>query len=576
MDSVISLMNEVEHKEKLAEEAVENVGESSLDILAKVEELKRRRIIANERNQTLAKKVGSKGVALSAAMDALQIRVANLLSIGDSYVSDLDEIRRALEIRLISALTKKEKAKKDALKIEASAREALVFEEREIDQGMINQKEGLDEVVYQINVVEDIAVNAREEAYLARVWSMLAVMMMVVMIDKAFEVALVNFEDDSMLNDMTTSLGQICGTELLETSIEDARNKKNSIISKIDSVTSLMREVEFQEKAAEQTKLEAAQTHSDIMLKVYELMDMQQHVKKKNIMLAGEAYVQKKLLSAKVGMLKLHVASLLDKGDRSIELLDEMSRSLETRLTSAMMNKKAAIKKKKETEAFARAALAYEEIQMKKVEEESKRLKQEAVEIFQLQEFLIDRDHLVTVLHGEISKRYQDVRLLEGELDQVVGFCETDIKNSYGVADITKSVKKVKIKGKSRGYRSRMCAKSIKKLKIESQMHATSVKNSKLNGIRHGSQMCAKTIRNLKIKCKLRKSQMFDKSIKKIKIKSKLHGNHPIPKSKKKTKIKVKQQGGQMGAKNTKKVKINGLLVVKKEGRCRFPGDHDK
>lgn len=58
-----------------------------------------------------------------------------------------------------------------------------------------------------------------------------------------------------------------------------------------------------------------------------------------------------------------------------------MSKSLEMSLTSAITKKNLAMKKKKKNEAFARAALAYQETRMGKMEEESKRLKQEAVEI---------------------------------------------------------------------------------------------------------------------------------------------------------------------------------------------------
>lgn len=43
-----------------------------------------------------------------------------------------------------------------------------------------------------------------------------------------------------------------------------------------------------------------------------------------SLQLASEVYVQKKLLSTKMEGLQLHVASLLDKGNKSLELLDEV------------------------------------------------------------------------------------------------------------------------------------------------------------------------------------------------------------------------------------------------------------
>lgn len=44
--------------------------------------------------------------------------------------------------------------------------------------------------------------------------------------NNAFEVDIVNDEDVSTSNIMTNSSGKICSTQLLDTSIEDARNKK--------------------------------------------------------------------------------------------------------------------------------------------------------------------------------------------------------------------------------------------------------------------------------------------------------------------------------------------------------------
>lgn len=45
-----------------------------------------------------------------------------------------------------------------------------------------------------------------------------------------------------------------------------------------------MNEVEYEEKAAEEARKDAANSHSEIMLRVYELSDKQQHVNKQNIM----------------------------------------------------------------------------------------------------------------------------------------------------------------------------------------------------------------------------------------------------------------------------------------------------
>ncbi|KAM0071960.1 hypothetical protein Hdeb2414_s0001g00031151 [Helianthus debilis subsp. tardiflorus] len=456
----------------------------------------------------------------------------------------------------------------------------------------------------------------------------------------AFDVEMATPDDDSTLNNMSTSSGQSCGTQLLDASIEDVRNKKKTMDSKIDCVISLMNKVEYEKKAADQAKHEADHSCSDVMLKVHELTDRQQCVKKKNDMLAREAYVHKKLLSTKMESLQLHVTSLLDKGDRSLELLDQMSRSLEVRLTSAVMKKNSAIKKKQGNEAFARAALVQAETQMAKMEEESNRLKQEAVEISKLQEFLIDRGHLVTMLHGEISVKCQDAKQLKEELDQVVppggktsslGSSSSSLvssiipchpqpepavldvllnKGSSSGTDITRRIKKVKIKGKLHGFqvkikgkrygnqtfakcikkvklkgklhgnemfaksikkmkikckqhRNQICAKSIKKPKIKGKRHgshvgAKRIKKLKIKGKRHGRQVCVRSIKNLKIQGKRHRSQICAKSIKKVKIKNKLHRNQLCSKSIKKVKRRGKQRGYQMCAKSINKVRING------------------
>ena len=58
-----------------------------------------------------------------------------------------------------------------------------------------------------------------------------------------------------------------------------------------------------------------------------------------------------------------------------------MLTTLDLRLTSAKMKKGLAIKKKQENEAISQIALAHEELRLEKMVEESKKLKQEAVEI---------------------------------------------------------------------------------------------------------------------------------------------------------------------------------------------------
>ncbi|KVI12491.1 hypothetical protein Ccrd_009136 [Cynara cardunculus var. scolymus] len=164
----------------------------------------------------------------------------------------------------------------------------------------------------------------------------------------AFEVEMVNHEDDSAV---IVSSPQICGSQFLDLAIEEARNNKKTLISSMDSVIGFMKEVECEEEAAEQAKEEAAKYSLHILAKVDELKQAQQLAKETNAMVhAREVYAQKAVLATELEELQLRVSSLIKK-----ELADN---------------------EKLENERFAREALA----KVEEVVEESKRLKQEAVE----------------------------------------------------------------------------------------------------------------------------------------------------------------------------------------------------
>ncbi|KAK1417109.1 hypothetical protein QVD17_26231 [Tagetes erecta] len=201
---------------------------------------------------------------------------------------------------------------------------------------------------------------------------------------------------------------------IIDASIKDVVINKDTLVSKMESVMSLMREVERQETAAKQAKEEADQSVLDILLKLDQCKIALRDAHETNDMLARKLYVQKAVLATKMEVFQLRTLRLLDDGDRFLELVDEMSRSLEIRLTSALNKKELAFKKKQETQTFAQAALAYEEIKTNKLEQESKSLKQETSEISKLLEFLIDRGRILDKLHGEIHNANQ----LKQELDQ--------------------------------------------------------------------------------------------------------------------------------------------------------------
>ncbi|XP_071701015.1 uncharacterized protein [Rutidosis leptorrhynchoides] len=218
-----------------------------------------------------------------------------------------------------------------------------------------------------------------------------------------------NTDDDSS--------GKIFSTELIDISIQDARNKKENIDSNMDLIKSLMREVESKERAAEKAKEAADKYRLYVLAKVGELKKAQQIAKEANDLKSSEVYTQKAALATEMRELQLCVSGVIKKGDEQITDLAEMRRSLEHRLTSAAMKKKAADKEKSESVK----SFSYQNQQMEKLKEDSKRLKQEAIENLKLQQFLNDRKRAVNMLKEELSCKCFDVKLLKGEIKGYLG-----------------------------------------------------------------------------------------------------------------------------------------------------------
>ncbi|XP_059660521.1 uncharacterized protein LOC132306928 [Cornus florida] len=231
---------------------------------------------------------------------------------------------------------------------------------------------------------------------------------------------MIALEDESTLNTSVTRSGQICRIDLLENIIEDARSNKKTLFSAVESVISLMREVEDQENAAEQAKEEAIRGGLDILTKVEDLKKMLHNAKEANDMHAGEVYGEKAILATEVKELQSRLLSLSDERDKSLAILDEMRQTLELRLAAAEKVREAAEQERLEKVKSAQNALAEQELVMEKVVEESKILKQEAEENSKLQEFLVDRGRVVDMLQGEISVICQDVLLLKEKFDERV------------------------------------------------------------------------------------------------------------------------------------------------------------
>ncbi|KAJ0113387.1 hypothetical protein Patl1_03430 [Pistacia atlantica] len=227
-------------------------------------------------------------------------------------------------------------------------------------------------------------------------------------------------KDDLTINTVVTRSGQICRIDLLEEIIENARNNKKTLFSAMESVMNMMREVEIQEKAAEEAKIEASWGGLDILTKVEELKHMLTCAKAANDMHGGEVYGEKAILATEARELQTRLLSLSDERDKSLAILDEMRETLEGRLAVAEEVRKAAEEEKLQKEESARSSLAEVEAIMENVVQESKVLQQDAEENSKLREFLMDRGRVVDSLQGEISVICQDVRLLKEKFDERV------------------------------------------------------------------------------------------------------------------------------------------------------------
>ncbi|KAL2556813.1 uncharacterized protein Fot_01552 [Forsythia ovata] len=234
-----------------------------------------------------------------------------------------------------------------------------------------------------------------------------------------------DIEDEYTLNTTVSRSGQICSIDFLEEIISDARNNKKTLFSVMESVISLMKEVELKEKDAEQAEEEAAKGGFDILNRAEDLQKLLQHAKEANDMHAGEVYGEKAILATELRELQSRVFSLSDERDKSLAILDEMRQTLEVRIAVAENERESAEQEKLEKEKSALKVLADQELIMEKLVQESNILKQEAEENAKLREFLVDRGHVVDMLQGEIAVICQDVRLLKEKFDERVPFSKS-------------------------------------------------------------------------------------------------------------------------------------------------------
>ncbi|XP_061349204.1 uncharacterized protein LOC133294532 [Gastrolobium bilobum] len=224
-------------------------------------------------------------------------------------------------------------------------------------------------------------------------------------------------EDEIGGNNAFSQCNQVCRIDLLEEIIDEAKTNKKILFSSVESLINLMKEVELQEKAAEQANMEAGKGGSNILVRAEEYKTMLVHAKEANDMHAGEVYGEKAILATELKELQSRLLGLSDERDKSLAILEEMHQILETRLAAAEEVRKAAEHEKLGKEESARKALAEQEALVEQVVHESARLQQEAEENSKLREFLMDRGQVVDMLQGEISVICQDIRLLKEKFD---------------------------------------------------------------------------------------------------------------------------------------------------------------
>ncbi|KAL5701706.1 hypothetical protein ACHQM5_027017 [Ranunculus cassubicifolius] len=133
MESVIGMMKEVEDLEKAAEAAKKEAVKGGLDILAKVEDIRKMLLHAQAANDMHVGEVYGEKAILATEARELQSRLLNLSYERDRSLAILDEMRQSLESRLAAAEEIMKQADQDRLNKEESARKALTEQENVMD-----------------------------------------------------------------------------------------------------------------------------------------------------------------------------------------------------------------------------------------------------------------------------------------------------------------------------------------------------------------------------------------------------------------------------------------------------------
>ncbi|KAG9457408.1 hypothetical protein H6P81_001916 [Aristolochia fimbriata] len=232
--------------------------------------------------------------------------------------------------------------------------------------------------------------------------------------ESIFDAEMVQVDNESLT---TSSSSQIISVDLLEEFITEAKEYKKNLSSEIEVLMDMAREVEFQEKAANEAKVEASKVGLDIFAKVDELKEMLQRAKLANDMHAGEVSGEKSILATEARELQSRLLNLSDKREKSLLIVYEIRENLKARLAEAEALKAMAEQEKLQKEESARQALTEQEHLMDMVVQESNRIQEEAEENAKLQDFLVDRGRVVDMLQGEIAVICEDVKMLKERVE---------------------------------------------------------------------------------------------------------------------------------------------------------------
>ncbi|XP_047334082.1 early endosome antigen 1-like [Impatiens glandulifera] len=231
------------------------------------------------------------------------------------------------------------------------------------------------------------------------------------------------YKDESAIKPLVDGSGEVCRIDMLEGFTEDAKLNKETLVSAVVLVTSLLKEIEIQEKEVEDVKKRAASRFSDILTRVEDLKDIMERAQEANEMHAGEIFGEKDILDTEVRRLQSRLLNLSEEKNKTLDILDEMHCKLGERLAEAEKVVNTAEIEMVEKEKLAKTALSEQQLILIKVIEESKKLNREAEENTKFREFLRDNGPVVDILKEEVSTICQDVKLLKGKLDELRTSC---------------------------------------------------------------------------------------------------------------------------------------------------------